>query len=102
MSQTMWSAVAVAATDRPGTDAAADVGPHVAGVTAVHNHTGTPTSPVEVGGGAMPISGPNRWSRPIASCASWAAVTVGPKPGGGVADHPQPPPVPMIPGQTMS
>ena len=58
VSQTIWRACAVAVTDRPGTDAVAEFGPHVVGVTSVHNHTGTPTVANLSAGIDSRISGP--------------------------------------------
>ena len=84
MSHTIRVACAVAVTETPATDAVADVGPHVDGVTSVQNHTGRPTRPVEPGGGAIPIDGPRSSSISTASTARSAGVTAtAPNPDGG-------------------
>lgn len=102
MSHTTQVARAVAVTDSPGTDAVADTGPHVAGVTSTHNHTGNPTSPVDPGRGAIPINGPRIGNWRIALAASIAGVTTGPAaappaPGGAAGRHTQPPA--LVPGE---
>src|SRR5262249_41666486 len=105
MSQTIFWALAVAVTDRPGTAAVALLGPHVVGVTAVHIHTGSPTAPTPLGVrfAEIPIAGPLRPSRLTATAASWAGVGVPPKPGGVPASTAWPtvngPPSP--PGHTL-
>jgi hypothetical protein len=102
MSHTTCVARAVAVTLKPGTDAVADAGPHVAGVTCTHIHTGRPTSPIDPGRGAIPISGPRIGSWRIALAASICGVTAGtaPAPGPpatGSGRHTQPPA--LVPGE---
>jgi hypothetical protein len=69
MFQVMCCAVAVAVTDSPGTEAVAWDVPQVAGPTAVHIHTGSPTRPEPDGLGASPMAGPVMGRRLIACSA---------------------------------
>src|SRR5512139_656524 len=82
MFQVIRAARAVAVTVRPGTDALAEIGPHVWAETVVHIHTGRPTRPEPAGEGARPIAGPVMGSRLIACTASASGEGRPPYPGG--------------------
>ncbi|KQY44339.1 hypothetical protein ASD18_12410 [Cellulomonas sp. Root137] len=69
MSHTIWRACAVAVTDKPGTAAVAEFGPHVVGPTSVHNHTGSPTRPCSSPSIVILIAGP---VSAICASACWA------------------------------
>src|SRR5262245_19190473 len=84
MFQVIFSAVEVQVTQRPWSQAGAEMEVQVWALTLFHSQTGIPITALEPGGGAMPISGPVSCMACTARRASSSGVMTS---HGGVARH---------------